>query len=441
MNTIRNMILLFVVGLTLNACKKTEPKLEGLAFKAQLEVLFPSAEISSITVQDHFKEAYQLILKQPLDHNNLEAGTFNHYIYVSHSDYSKPTVLVTEGYSASPRTYELSQVLQSNQVMVEYRFYGKSRPEPIPWEYLKNDQAVEDYHSIVTKLKQLYKNKWISTGISKGGETALIYKSKYPNDMDVAVPYVAPLINTQEDIRTENLINTVGTKACRNKISQFQRHVLTHRDAVLKDLNAYAEKENMTFTQVPMAEALEYAVLEFPFSFWQWGGNCDDIPTEGASTNAYFEYLIKISGMGMYNDEGFNRYLPSFYQHMIELGYYKFDLEPVKDLLQVVKSPSNKRFAPSGVDLTYNPDYIKNVREFVENKGDHILYINGAYDPWGACAPTPKPHVDALKMVLEGGHHGTRIKDFSEDDQQKIYDKLREWLGDKVEVFPINASK
>lgn len=197
----------------------------------------------------------------------------------------------------------------------------------------------------------------------------------------------------------------------------------------------------MTFTQVPMAEALEYAVLEFPFSFWQWGGNCDDIPTEGASTNAYFEYLIKISGMGMYNDEGFNRYLPSFYQHMIELGYYKFDLEPVKDLLQVVKSPSNKRFAPSGVDLTYNPDYIKNVREFVENKGDHILYINGAYDPWGACAPTPKPHVDALKMVLEGGHHGTRIKDFSEDDQQKIYDKLREWLGDKVEVFPINASK
>ncbi|WP_418604639.1 S28 family serine protease [Hwangdonia sp.] len=437
MHAIKKILILFLVSLAINSCKESGVKLEGLAFEEQLKVLFPSAEISPIKVEDHFKKAYQLIIKQPLNHNNLEAGTFNHFVYVSHTDYSKPTVLVTEGYNAKHKTYELSKVLQSNQVMVEYRFYGKSRPEPIPWQYLKNDQAIEDYHSIVSKLKQLYTNKWISTGISKGGETVLIYKSKYPNDVDVAVPYVAPLINTQEDIRTENLINSVGTDECRNKIVAFQRAILKQRDTVLKALKAYAEKEAMQFTKVPMEEALEYAVLEFPFSFWQWGGNCEDIPTEAATANERFQYLIKISGMGLYNDKGFHHYLPSFYQHMVELGYYGFDLEPVKDLLKVVKSSSNMRFAPDDVDLTYNPEYIKNVRDFVENKGDHILYIYGANDPWGACAPTPKPSVDALKMVLEGGHHGTRIKDFSENDQQKIYDKLSAWLGDDVEIYPI----
>ena len=40
-------------------------------------------------------------------------------------------------------------------------------------------------------------------------------------------------------------------------------------------------------------------------------------------------------------------------------------------------------------------------------------------------------------MVLKGGHHGTRIKDFSKKDQQKIYDKLGKWLGDEIEIYPL----
>ena len=86
------------------------------------------------------------------------------------------------------------------------------------------------------------------------------------------------------------------------------------------------------------------------------------------------------------------------------------------------------------VDLTYNPNYIKKVRTYVENKGNQILYIYGEYDTWGACAPTPKTSVDALKMVLKGGAHGTRIKHFSPEDQQKIYLRLQKWLGVKVQI-------
>ena len=188
---------------------------------------------------------------------------------------------------------------------------------------------------------------------------------------------------------------------------------------------------------MPIDEALEHAVLEFPFSFWQWGSICEDIPNEKADSKELFDYLNKVAGFYLFSDAGIYNYLPSFYQHMTELGYYGYDFTPVKDLLKHVKTSSLAFFGPQDVALDYNPNYIKEVRSFVENKGNKFLYIYGGNDPWGACAPNPKPEVDALKMVLEGGNHGTRIKDFSKEDQQKMYNKLQSWLGDDVKIYPI----
>ena len=437
MKKIKSFILFIALSTIIVGCRVRLEPVEILTFQQKIEKLFPNAEVTKMALTDHFTKAYQIVLDQPLDHKNLAAGTFKHYFYLSHVDESKPTVFITEGYDATPRTYELSKIFKGNQVQVEYRFYGKSRPDSIPWQYLKNDLAIEDYHKIITKLKRLYTGKWISTGISKGGETVLIHKSKYPWDVDVAVPYVAPLINTQEDIRTENHINTIGTDECRAKIVAFQREVLKNRDAILVEISKYANEKEMSFTELSTEEALEYAVLEFPFSFWQWGGSCEEIPDENATSKELFNYINKIVGISFYNDKTYYDLLPSYYQHTTELGYYGFDTTPVKDLLQVVHNPTNLRFAPKNVDLTYNSNYIKEVRDFVENKGKKILYIYGEYDTWGACAPTPKPHVDALKMVLKKGSHKTRIKDFSKQDQQLMYDKLQNWLGYSVTIYPL----
>ncbi len=430
-------VFLLLIFLTYGSISGQEKMGDTTSIQPILEALFPEAKISKIENRDHFIQNYEIVLRSPLDHGNPEAGSFDHYVYLSHANKAQPMVLVTEGYNAKPRTYELSKMLAANQVQVEYRFYGKSRPDSIQWAYLKNDQAIEDYHKIRTKLAKLYEGKWISTGISKGGETVLIYKSKYPNDVDVAVPYVAPLIDGQEDERTETHINTVGTEACRAKVKEFQRLVLTNRDSVLSQIDLYAKKNKMDFTIISKQEALEYAVLEFPFSFWQWGGNCTDIPEEGGLAKELFDYLNRIVGIGFYNDKTYYNLLPSYYQHMVELGYYGFDTAPVKDLIEVVFEPTNKRFAPKDVDLTLNDSYIKKVRDYVENKGNKILYIYGEYDTWGACAPHPKPSVDALKMTLEKGSHKTRIKDFSEEDKDKIYKKLEEWLGPGIVKNPI----
>jgi len=254
--------LLFLAGI-LTACGtlKNQSTLPD-EFQAQLEQLFPDAVITKMDIEGHFEQSYQVELNQLLDHNDPDAGTFKQYVYLSHFSATAPTVLVTEGYAAYPGKYELSEYLEANQVMVEYRFYGKSKPDSIPWEYLTNDQAIEDYHTLVAKLKTLYPGKWLSTGISKGGETVLIYESKYPEDIDVAVPYVAPLIDTREDPRTDEHINSVGTAKCRTKIIRFQRSILENREAVLKEVKKYADEKKMTFKEVSVEEALEYAVLE-----------------------------------------------------------------------------------------------------------------------------------------------------------------------------------
>ncbi|MFB3389059.1 S28 family serine protease [Flavobacterium sp. LAR06] len=397
----------------------------------KLTELFPNAEITAIENLEGYSESYQLILNEPLDHKNPQNGTFKHYMYLSHLDFSKPMVIETHGYSTNNIKSEVSKLVNANQIAVEYRFYGKSRPEPLPWEYLTNDQAIADYHDIVTKLKQLYSGKWISTGISKGGETALIYKSKYPNDVDVAMPYVAPLIDSTEDPRTINHTRTIGSKDCRDKITAFQRTVLKNREAVLQEFQQYATANKMSFTEVPYTEALEYAVLEFPFSFWQWGGHCSEVPPVTGSPKELFDYLNVIVGLRTYNDKTYFNDLPSYYQHLNELGYYGFDLSPVADLLQIVKSTSNDRFAPKGLVIKYNPKYIKEVRKYVENKGDKILYIYGGYDTWFSCAPTPDPKLDALKMALPTGSHRTRVKDFPEKDKALIMETLSRWLAEK----------
>ena len=137
MHRTKYLFLYSLVLLTLTACRvKLEP-VEILTFKQELEKLFPTAVITKMEPTDHFSKAYHLILQQPLDHDNIEAGTFSQHVYLSHADTDLPTVLVTEGYDAKPSTYELSKIFKGNQVQVEYRFYGKSRPDPIPWEYLK----------------------------------------------------------------------------------------------------------------------------------------------------------------------------------------------------------------------------------------------------------------------------------------------------------------
>ena len=152
------------------------------------------SEVRILEKESHFKRILEIMIEQPVDHRNPQGERFTQRLYISHFDPARPVVLVTAGYDAKYYyTSEIANHLKCNQVMVEHRYFGRSAPNDPGWEYLDTWQAASDHHRIITLFKELYPEKWISTGISKGGQTVMYHSYYYPTDVDVRVPYVAPL--------------------------------------------------------------------------------------------------------------------------------------------------------------------------------------------------------------------------------------------------------
>jgi len=118
---------------------------------------------------------------------------------------------------------------------------------------------------------------------------------------------------------------------------------------------------------------------------------------------------------------------------MVELGYYGFQKKHIYDLIKEVKQPDNLFFVADAKNIPeYNGDYMQKVWNYATNKGNNFIYIYGEYDTWTACAITPSPKLNSLKMVKKGATHSVRIKDFSADDKNNIYTALEKWLNTTI---------
>lgn len=106
-------------------------------------------------------------------------------------------------------------------IFVEYRYFLGSTPDPKDWQYLTAENSADDLHAITTTFKNIYSGKWIATGISKGGQTTLLYRTFYPDDVDISVAYVAPLCYAAEDGRHEPFLRRVSTAEDRKKVKIF----------------------------------------------------------------------------------------------------------------------------------------------------------------------------------------------------------------------------
>ena len=120
--------------------------------------------------------------------------------------------------------------------------------------------------------------KWISTGISKGGQTTMLYRAFFPDDVDISVPYVNSLCKGVEDGRHEPFLRKVGTKQERRKDRSVPKEVLKRKEEILPLLEAFSKEKNLEY-RIPMPEVLDYCVLEYPFALWQWGTSVSVIPS------------------------------------------------------------------------------------------------------------------------------------------------------------------
>lgn len=392
--------------------------------------------IEKITGNNFFNETWKIMIRQPVDHSDTTKGFFLQRVFVADKGKKNAVLLITEGYGAeyatNPRYInELSPMLYSNQICVEHRYFGKSWPNPVNWDYLTVTNAEGDHHAIVELFKKYYSGKWINTGISKGGQTAVYHRAFYPADVDVTVAYVAPLNFGVEDGRHEPFIkNKPGTADDRKKTVDFQLRILKNREIFIPKLVEYSKEKGLDY-RISMDEVLDYTVLEFPFAFWQWGKSPKDIPTENASLDECFKYLMEVPGPSYFSISGMENTKSFFVQAARELGYYGYDIKPFKKYLSIESSKNylSKIFLPDGLKIKYDKSTAKQVKRFMKTTDSEILFIYGEYDPWSASGFQVQNKDNLLKIVKPGGSHSTRINNLSPDQKKQVKEKLEKWLG------------
>jgi hypothetical protein len=371
-------------------------------------------------------------------------------VFLGHKALEAPVVAELEGYQIRLGCEsELSSLFKANQLSVEHRFFDKSVPDGgIPWEYLTIWQAATDHHRIIEIIKKnLYPaSKWITTGISKGGQTVIFHRYFYPKDVDITVPYVAPLNLAYVDSRLEKFLERLGNpkgnnigglltgndvNASRWVIRDFQTLCFENQDELAGMLEQYAQKRQYTYSMAGgVKRALQLIILEYPFAFWQWGHNLSKIPEkESSELQEIFDHLIGVSSPSFFEDKEIVRLQPFFYGALTEMGMYDYNIKPFKKYLNEDENIDFSFTMPKGVQKKpFNDGQMKKINKWLQTDAEKILFVYGGSDPWYATGVNLKNNFKCRKYVRGDMHHGCRIKDFDPVSREDLIDTLKEWL-------------
>ncbi|MBI0298460.1 aminopeptidase [Streptomyces sp. PRKS01-29] len=390
-------------------------------------------------VEEQPSEGYRFLVfsyAQPVDHRHPAKGTFQQRFTLLHKATDRPTVFYTSGYNVTtaPRRSEPTQLVDGNQVSMEYRFFTPSRPQPADWSTLDIWQAASDQHRLFRALKPIYGKKWLATGGSKGGMTATYYRRFYPRDMDGTVAYVAPndVVDT-EDSAYDRFFDNVGTAECRTRLNAVQREALVRRDEIVRRYQKWADDEKQTFTVVGSADkAYENVVLDLVWAFWQYHllKDCADVPAPTASTDELYGFIDEISGFSAYTDQGLETYTPYYYQAGTELGSPTFRTPHLDGLLRYPGIYAPRSYVPRDIPMRFKPGVMRDIDRWVRHDAHRMLFVYGQNDPWGAERfRVGKGAKDAYVYTVAGGNHGSSIAQLTGDQKARATAEVQRWAG------------
>ena len=426
-SAIAGLVLLLLLGGT---------PLFAQSFEARLQALEGVVEVHSLP-SGTFEEKFEVMLRQPLDHQNPEAGEFLQRVVVMHAGEDRPTMLITQGYGAgfALREHyreEVSRLFNTNMVFVEHRYFDRSMPENPDWSYLTAENSAHDLHRIKSLFAGLYPGKWIASGISKGGTTTMLYATFYPNDVDIYIPYVGPICSSREDGRFAKFFAQLGTPELHERMEVYQRELLLRRDRLMPHFEAYCTRKELTF-RLPLIEIYDYTVLEYAFSFWQWGMALEDIPSAEASDDELVAHLLRYVGPEYFAVESSNSSF--FVQAAKELGYYPYDIRPFRRLLSIRTSKDYLRriFLPEELArVKFDRTLYRKMTRYLKQNDPQMILVYGEYDPWTAPGATWVANYKKENMHLfidPEGSHRARILTLEEEDQARAIALLSKWLG------------
>jgi hypothetical protein len=375
---------------------------------------------------------------QPIDHRHPGRGTFQQRITVLHKDASRPTVFYTGGYNVSttPSRREPTQIVDGNQVSLEYRFFTPSRPDPADWSKLDIWQAASDQHRLFEALKPVYPANWLATGGSKGGMTATYYERFYPRDMDGVVAYVAPndVVNN-EDSAYDRFFARVGTEECRDRLNAVQREALVRRKPLEERYTEYAAANGYTFDTIGgLDKAYEAVVLDYVWGFWQYSllADCETVPAKAAtaSDEEIWNSVDTISGFSAYTDQGLEQYTPYYYQAGTQLGAPTIHFPHIERKLIRYGYQPPRNFVPRSIPMRFEPRAMRDVDTWVRHHARQMLFVYGQNDPWGSERFRPGAGArDSYVFTAPGMNHGANVAGLVPDQKALATARILQWAG------------
>jgi len=421
-----------------------------------VEVATFPADATEVGYEVHY---YILQFTQPVDHDDPSQGTFQQQVRLLHRDdrAAVPLVAYTAGYADKwgYKPVELTRLLAANQISIEHRFFGASRPATIDWSRLTIAQMAADEHAIITALRTIYDGAVLTTGGSKGGMAAMFHRRFYPDDADATVAYVTPLSSGPSDVHYQSVLDGRNVTPCRQAVRAAAVSMLaSHRDELVAKARAKTED---SYTRVTVEAAVEAAVASLEWGFWQHDGAplCGSVPAADASVDDLFSFLDTVSPVSEYADETLGAYEAYVYQAHTQLGYpaeepsyltsmglLQFDDDDyVGELpLDVIGSDDdrghgNKARGPGRggsddeVALPFDAAAMPDVGGYFAQHGERLLLVYGEDDPWSARPFTPGGATDSAVLTQPAGTHYSQLRSLAEADRAQAFALLSAWTG------------
>lgn len=378
--------------------------------------------------------------RQPADHRHPGRGSFVQRLTLLHRDLDRPVVMYTSGYHVStyPGRSEPTEIVDGNELSMEHRFFGPSRPQHPDWRrQLTIRQAAADQHRVIRSFQRLYHRPWITTGASKGGMTATYHRRFYPGDVAGTIAYVAP--NDVENDRDAygSFLSSVGTASCRDALTAVQRRILGSERAWFTDrLRRQAAEADLSAHIVgSLDRALEVATVDLYFTFWQYqpASACADVPDADATNAQVWRWTERALPLSSYLDQGIRPYLPYYVQAATQLGWPAPYETRVADLLRYPGSMSAPELVPADRrPARFDASAMRDVDRWVRTRSQRMLFVYGENDPWGAeafrCGPRKQARQCSVHIVT-AGTHGASVSALRTGERRRVVRQLRRWAG------------
>ena len=177
--------------------------------------------------------------------------------------------------------------------------------------------------------------------------------------------------------------------------------------------------------------AIDYTILEYSFAFWQWGNKIEDIPSKNATPQEIYNHLVEVVGYGFFESKSVDDLQPYFWAALTQQGIYGYETAPFKKYLQTEEVYKFDWAFPEGITKKYDLKPMQEIKSYLDDSAEKILFIYGEYDAWSATAVDlsfTAPEREMYKFVKSKGSHTTRINSFNKEEQKEIYEIIDSWM-------------